>query len=78
MKSKLKNFNLENPLEYSKEKYQYSEIKEFLESELGIDFDDISVYLRTSEGHFKPIQKRNDEVMIIIHPDGECEIIYPL
>jgi hypothetical protein len=73
----MKTLNI-NPLEYVREKYQYSEIKEFLENELGIGFDDISVYVRTEDGHFRAIQKRNDEVAITVNPDGNCEITYPL
>ena len=70
--------NIINPLEYARKKYQYSEIREFLENELGIGFDDISVYVRTKYGHFKAIQKRDDEVAIKVNPDGNCEITYPL
>jgi len=73
----MKTLNI-NPLEYAREKYQYSEIREFLENELGIGFEDISVYTRTENGHLKTIQKRSDEVVIIVNPDGSCEISYPL
>ena len=73
----MKTLNI-NPLEYAREKYQYSEIREFLENELGIGFEDISVYTRTENGHLKTIQKRSNEVVIIVNPDGSCEISYPL
>ena len=73
----MKTLNI-NPLEYAKQKYQHSEIRKFLKNELGIGFEDISVYTRTENGHLKTIQKRSDEVVIIVNPDGSCEITYPL
>ncbi len=70
---------LSSKLNYAREKFNHSEIKDFIESELGFGFEDIAVYeMVENQKKLRQLQAGNSDIVIVVYQNGNCDISYPL